>query len=53
MRGNEAMTQDAIVEKITNMGQVVAILHIVRSFFSQNEIFRSKIISLNSWMIFI
>ncbi|KHN75295.1 Ryanodine receptor 44F [Toxocara canis] len=27
MRGKEEMTQDAVVEKIINMGQVVAILH--------------------------
>lgn len=32
MRGKEEMTQEAIVEKIINMGQVVAILHVV-SFF--------------------
>ncbi|VDM96771.1 unnamed protein product [Thelazia callipaeda] len=29
MRGKDMMTQDGVVEKITNMGQVVAILHVV------------------------
>ncbi|KAK0411652.1 hypothetical protein QR680_005766 [Steinernema hermaphroditum] len=29
MRGKEEMTQDGVVEKIANMGQVVAILHVV------------------------
>lgn len=29
MRGKDEMTQDAVVEKIANMGQVVAILHTV------------------------
>uniref|UniRef100_A0A1I7SNG3 MAGE domain-containing protein n=1 Tax=Bursaphelenchus xylophilus TaxID=6326 RepID=A0A1I7SNG3_BURXY len=29
MRGKEEMTQEAVVEKISNMGQVVAILHAV------------------------
>uniref|UniRef100_A0A0M3KHW8 Cytochrome P450 n=1 Tax=Anisakis simplex TaxID=6269 RepID=A0A0M3KHW8_ANISI len=29
MRGKEEMTHDGVVEKIINMGQVVAILHVV------------------------
>lgn len=32
MRDKDEMTQDAIVEKIANMGQVVAILHTVIIF---------------------
>ncbi|VDM37968.1 unnamed protein product [Toxocara canis] len=31
MRGKEEMTQDAVVEKIINMGQVVAILHVTEN----------------------
>uniref|UniRef100_A0A0N4YU46 Cytochrome P450 n=1 Tax=Nippostrongylus brasiliensis TaxID=27835 RepID=A0A0N4YU46_NIPBR len=30
MRGKNEMTQDAVIEKIFNMGQVSAILHTVR-----------------------
>lgn len=33
MRNKDVMTLDGIVEKITSMGQVVAILHVV-SYFS-------------------
>lgn len=29
MRGTDEMTQDGVVEKIFNMGQVSAILHVV------------------------
>lgn len=32
MRGKDEMSQDAVIEKIFNMGQVSAILHTVRRF---------------------
>lgn len=32
MRGKDEMTQDGVVDKIANMGRVVAILHTVCHF---------------------
>uniref|UniRef100_A0A1I7YC96 EF-hand domain-containing protein n=1 Tax=Steinernema glaseri TaxID=37863 RepID=A0A1I7YC96_9BILA len=37
MRGKEEMTQDGVVEKIANMGQVVAILHVVTSRIERED----------------
>ncbi|CAD5230370.1 unnamed protein product [Bursaphelenchus xylophilus] len=37
MRGKEEMTQEAVVEKISNMGQVVAILHAVTSKMEKED----------------
>ncbi|VDN34602.1 unnamed protein product [Gongylonema pulchrum] len=44
MRGKDVMTQDAVVEKITNMGQVVAILHVVSSASFLVDLLKKKVV---------